>query len=196
MVSTTLQLASFAVKHAFQCDDGCDIPVPFVNENWCDCSSCDDETNWTCNTCSSNGCQDACEAGQICYNATLANLTFTCSDGCTIPVFFVNDWYCDCSDYEDELEFNCSTCLDGCPDPNACIYNLSWDGDIDFASCVDDDSFDGLRFLLDCKIRWQEGILLALNGLLLFVSLSAVNCKQNSKYWSPFVILFICCVWH
>ena len=174
----TLQLASFDVGHGFQCDDGCDIPDDFVNDDWCDCLGCDDETNWTCDTCSSNGCSDGCQEAQPCFNVTLnifGNLTYTCSDGCTIPSFFVNDSYCDCSDCEDELEFTCSTCFEGCPEPDVCIFDVTWDGDIYFWYClaVYEDSFDG--FLLDCKMGWQEGILLALDGFLLFISLSAVT---------------------
>ena len=35
----------------FFCDDGCEIPAGYVTDGYCDCSSCEDEDNWSCYTC-------------------------------------------------------------------------------------------------------------------------------------------------
>lgn len=39
------------LQDMFSCPDGCEIPMVYVNDNFCDCSDCADETSWTCDTC-------------------------------------------------------------------------------------------------------------------------------------------------
>ena len=41
--------------------------------------------------------------------------TFSCNDGCPISEDFIDDYYCDCSECEDEANWTCDTCLGGCP---------------------------------------------------------------------------------
>ena len=48
----TLQPSSATVASVyFACDDGCPIFEEYINDGYCDCSSCEDEEDWTCGTC-------------------------------------------------------------------------------------------------------------------------------------------------
>jgi len=42
----------------FICNDGCYIRTRLQNDNYCDCKECEDEENWTCNSC--GGCPIQC----------------------------------------------------------------------------------------------------------------------------------------
>ena len=97
-----------------------DIPEDYVNDGFCDCSDCDDETDWSCATCP--GCPSACLDTVFCVgndtntfspSSTGSNDGFVCDDGCVIPAAWENDDYCDCSNCEDEINWNCATCQ--CP---------------------------------------------------------------------------------
>ncbi|CAK9002660.1 Uncharacterized protein SCF082_LOCUS7434 [Durusdinium trenchii] len=39
------------LQQVFRCPDGCEIPIQYVNDDFCDCSNCADELDWTCGTC-------------------------------------------------------------------------------------------------------------------------------------------------
>ena len=41
------------------CDDGCPIFEDYVNDDWCDCSNCEDEQSWNCTNCY-GGCPQSC----------------------------------------------------------------------------------------------------------------------------------------
>ena len=110
---------------SFTCDDGCVVDYSSVNDNWCHCSNCEDEytTGWSCDNCT---CPTECGDYYHCYlNNTGSggenvittrngngngNATFGCEDGCHIPVSYVNDNYCDCSECEDEESWDCDSC--------------------------------------------------------------------------------------
>ena len=209
-----LQLILVSGVWTFQCDDGCSIPNEFEDDDWCDCSDCEDEPNWTCDTCLPGCVNSNCEAEQPCYEAAydvtnwMASATYNCTDGCKISMYNVNDWYCDCSDCGDESQFNCTTCLSGCPEPNACTqdadgtvvadHGWAWcsqenggfivnDSVLYNMSLYGDDGVFSDDFLMDCKIGWQEGLVLGLDGLLLFISFFAVIyfiykiCKEDKN---------------
>ena len=43
----------------------CSIPESYIDDDWCDCPTCIDETSWTCSTCSTDGCStDTCASVQ------------------------------------------------------------------------------------------------------------------------------------
>ena len=109
-------------SNAFLCDDGCEIHQLFENDDWCDCSNCEDETDWDCDSC--GGCPSTCGSWVSCSASTEAPViftstdspnNFTCDDNCSVPHYWVNDDWCDCSNCEDEYEtgWNCNTCT--CP---------------------------------------------------------------------------------
>ena len=65
----TLQPSSATVDSMyFSCDDGCPLFEEFINDGYCDCSSCEDENDWTCGTCP--GCPDECFGSTVCSGAT------------------------------------------------------------------------------------------------------------------------------
>lgn len=72
-------------EYHFDCDDGCSIYQEYVNDGFCDCNSCEDESCWHCGT-----CYEGCPGGND-YCSTL---------------------YTWCTDDEDKLECN-STLLSG-----------------------------------------------------------------------------------
>ncbi|CAJ1348343.1 unnamed protein product, partial [Effrenium voratum] len=39
------------LQETYSCVDGCIIPISFLNNDFCDCSNCEDEVDWTCGTC-------------------------------------------------------------------------------------------------------------------------------------------------
>ena len=58
------------LSKAFDCDDGCFVIDDWVNDNYCDCSNCEDEysTGWTCSTCP--GCPTVCGDYEQCYGTS------------------------------------------------------------------------------------------------------------------------------
>ena len=57
----TLQPSSQRVTAgSIECNDGCVITEDFLDDGYCDCSECEDESDWTCDTCSSDGCPTTC----------------------------------------------------------------------------------------------------------------------------------------
>ena len=101
------------IDDPFVCDDGCQIYSEYENDGWCDCSECEDEDYYTCESC---GCPTQCYDYVYCGNGYGCNNTFSCSDGCNVPCDWVNDNYCDCSDCGDEIStgHDCDSC-GGCP---------------------------------------------------------------------------------
>ena len=89
------------------CTDGCAIYTSYMDDGYCDCSDCGDETDYTCSSCA-NGCPSDCGDYMLCAG-------YTCSDGCQLPTSYVNDSWCDCSDCGDEPLYDCDSCSDGCP---------------------------------------------------------------------------------
>ena len=49
----------------YTCSDGCTISTAYVNDDWCDCTDCGDENEWTCEDCE-NGCSDSCGTFRYC----------------------------------------------------------------------------------------------------------------------------------
>ena len=112
--------STFTTDDLFTCNDGCEIYTGFENDGWCDCSECEDENSWTCETCS---CPTECGDYEECsgdYGWCNTNGMFNCSDGCEIDCELVNDDYCDCHDCGDEITtgYNCDNC--GCRDEYDC----------------------------------------------------------------------------
>ena len=66
----TLRLIS-----GFTCDDGCIISDNFLNDNACDCSSCEDEYRWDCDVCY-YGCPTSCGVFTRCNQARLYQINF------------------------------------------------------------------------------------------------------------------------
>jgi len=54
----------------FVCEDGCRIPPHGVNDNYCDCSGCEDEDDWSCGTCAASGSEPGAGTGSTCLTAT------------------------------------------------------------------------------------------------------------------------------
>ena len=133
---------------AFECDDGCVIDNFYVDDYFCDCVGCEDESVWNCTTCG-DGCPDYCGGYEFCGWPPM----FNCSNGCSIPMFLTNDSYCHCSDCEDESMFDCITCADGCPPSwgcnyyTKCAYNLTYNSNATFM--CDDGCTIAMRFVDD-----------------------------------------------
>ncbi|CAL1166004.1 unnamed protein product, partial [Cladocopium goreaui] len=54
------------LEDIFSCPDGCEIPLVYKNDNFCDCSDCADEETWTCGTCGAfNEDEDQQEAQDV-----------------------------------------------------------------------------------------------------------------------------------
>ena len=102
-----LTLGLYKLSTSFTCDDGCNIPNGYVDDSYCDCSDCEDETQFTCDNCD---CPTDCGDYFDCLTLT----EYFCSDGCNVSIDYVNDGYCDCSDCGDENSWTCDTCY--CPD--------------------------------------------------------------------------------
>lgn len=49
----------------FVCNDGCDIRDTYMNDGYCDCSGCEDESSYTCESCGA-GCPTYCGGYQRC----------------------------------------------------------------------------------------------------------------------------------
>ena len=108
----------------FVCEDGCEIPQEYFNDGYCDCSTCEDEQYWGCNNCTSTGCPTTCYDWSYCDGTGTGSTTggtggtddyFDCEDGCQISSGYVDDHWCDCSKCEDETDWECETCSEGCP---------------------------------------------------------------------------------
>ena len=59
------------------------------------------------------------EAGQTLQPSSqrVTSVSYGCNDGCVIPEEWLNDYYCDCSQCEDEAYWTCGTCSsEGCPE--------------------------------------------------------------------------------
>ena len=123
----------------FTCDNGCTISGYGYNDSYCDCENCEDEPNWNCTSCSV-GCpawnNASCTSDNTNYPCNYNTpVNFTCDDGCSIPLSWENDDYCDCQDCEDEMTtgWNCTTCNWGCPIHWNTSCNLIISGD--YYSC-------------------------------------------------------------
>lgn len=165
--------SSYHHDGTYECDDGCKILESYVDDSYCDCANCEDESRWTCES-----CHERCPANHSCGDdwsycinretLSQSNSSYLCSDGCTISRQFVNDSYCDCGDCDDEPDWNCDTCAGGCPGGSGCAgYTVC---DINVLGVVFYD------FLLDCQVSsWQEIIVLVLETLVLMVNLFLVG---------------------
>ena len=63
-------------RSSFECHNGCEIDDSNVNDGWCGCSSCEDEDDWTCDTCD---CPMSCGDYHYCQgeNMTFNNDSYT-----------------------------------------------------------------------------------------------------------------------
>lgn len=66
----------FHNANSYICDDGCEIHDSYVDDNYCDCSTCDDEEFWTCSTCCADecGCPEECDTYVSCVNYNVDDL--------------------------------------------------------------------------------------------------------------------------
>jgi hypothetical protein len=128
------------------CANGCQIHSMWLNNGFCDCAECEDEDNFTCETCR-DGCPPAECAEKM--GTAISDLMssdcgvifthspspmppptpppFTCNNGCEIAGEYVNDGrLCDCAECEDEDSFTCETCEEECPTEcgafSDCVY--------------------------------------------------------------------------
>ena len=97
----------------FRCpESSCAISIFRVNDGSCDCPTCADESDYTCETCRA-GCPTALTCNP--YHRYFCEPRLLFSDVCApIPVSWVNDDICDCPDCSDELNWDCSNCSSGC----------------------------------------------------------------------------------
>ena len=129
------------------CHNGNPITEERLDDGDCDCSCCEDETLWTCDTCSSDidscseemfswtvcdGTGDGSISGTYCRNGTLLvdntggdddddssdePVYVDCHNGNSITDDKIDDGNCDCSCCEDEADWTCETCSNN---PNTC----------------------------------------------------------------------------
>lgn len=97
----------------FQCPDSdCKVPVDAINDNACNCPGCEDEKDWTCET-----CDLGCPFENVCYQRPPCRAAvFECgqsSERCALRGTQVNNNICDCPNCEDEEFWDCSNCT--CP---------------------------------------------------------------------------------
>ena len=93
--------------------DSCVIPVSWIDDGYCDCDNCNDESNHDCESCS-NGCPTQCGDWRYC-DTGITNYVDCNSSNCSIPEYWIDDAYCDCPDCEDESSYQCDIC-GGCPE--------------------------------------------------------------------------------
>eukprot|EP00435_Cladocopium_sp_Y103_P016218 s2906_g4.t1 len=111
----------------------CTISIFSLNDASCDCPGCEDESNFTCDTCVSG-----CPTNQTCHNqyyygceyrllscpgTELSGSDFTCF----IPASYLNDNFCDCPDCTDEVAWDCGNCSSGCRSTCVNPQFLEWD---------------------------------------------------------------------
>ena len=117
------------------CHNGNLITEERLDDGDCDCSCCEDETLWTCDTCSNdtNSCSEemfewvVCDGtgdgsigGTYCKNGTLLvghsgdeePVIVYCHNGNPITEDKLDNGNCDCSCCEDETYWTCETCSD------------------------------------------------------------------------------------
>lgn len=85
----------------FQCPDSdCKVPVDAINDNACNCPGCEDEKDWTCET-----CDLGCPFENVCYQRPPCRAAvFECgqsSERCALRGTQVNNNICDCPNCED-----------------------------------------------------------------------------------------------
>ena len=123
------------------CDDGCNISIYYVNDEYFDCSNCEDEAEYSCSTCS-GGCPSSCGGYTFCTKNYFELPERECVDlydtrsrsECSILSTKVNDGYCDCDGCEDEQFYTCSTCDGGCPSGcDEVVSESCGDGAVDFS---------------------------------------------------------------
>eukprot|EP00808_Paulinella_micropora_P031352 g40014.t1 len=73
------------------CQNGCQIVRDYINDNYCDCSKCEDELFWNCSSCGS-GCPSICGASAYCgYNPDSSGVQTPPQLRSACDVLF---WYC------------------------------------------------------------------------------------------------------
>eukprot|EP00435_Cladocopium_sp_Y103_P060452 s824_g22.t1 len=101
----------------------CTISIFSLNDGNCDCPGCEDESNFTCNTCASG-----CPTNQTChhlyvYSCEPRPLLCPGTDRCRIPVSYLNDDFCDCPGCTDEVAWDCGNCSSGrCKSTQDCDF--------------------------------------------------------------------------
>ena len=85
----------------FQCPDSdCKVPIRAMNDNACNCPGCEDEKDWTCET-----CDLGCPFENVCYiRPPCRAAVFECGQSlerCTLRGEQVNNNICDCPNCED-----------------------------------------------------------------------------------------------
>ena len=63
----------------------CTIPLTYLNDSWCDCPTCVDESSWTCSSCAASGCTDDPDScvGVQCQSWGISTTTHTLQDTTT-----------------------------------------------------------------------------------------------------------------
>mmetsp|Transcript_75176 Transcript_75176/g.132806 ORF Transcript_75176/g.132806 Transcript_75176/m.132806 type:complete len:248 (-) Transcript_75176:112-855(-) len=108
-----LSALSAELAASYSCNSACEIYDNEVDDGYCDCPDCSDESEWSCSSCGT-GCPDypgSCED----RSRNCAGSLFVCDDGCQVDNVFVDDGDCDCGNCEDESSWTCSSC-GGCPE--------------------------------------------------------------------------------
>ena len=116
--------ASCADMYDSSSTSDCYIPTGWIRDNWCDCPDCEDEFDWTCDTCE-EGCYDECDEYGWCGSK---DETINYDTGCNFGVsgsLLIPENYC--------LNFESSSATFSCDDDNMGIITNYNDG-----ACGDD----------------------------------------------------------
>ena len=72
---TLMPSGEFTWEVTYHCNDGCAIAEDWVDDGYCDCECCEDESTWTCETCRDLGCPTQCSEYVLCDGSGTGNDT-------------------------------------------------------------------------------------------------------------------------